>query len=130
MNVVSEEENIYPVLIIDDEIDLCCLLQDICRKKGLKARSANNLKEAGKELARDPRLIFLDNNLPDGLGLEFIPTIRGRSQNSCIIMISAENTGGLKEKAFRLGVNYFLSKPFDFTDVSHLIDKLASQPIN
>jgi two-component system OmpR family response regulator len=61
------------VLIIDDEKDLCELLEFYFKKKNYEVHVYHFLKEG--LLAVDqfaPCHVFLDNNLPDGLGWEKI----------------------------------------------------------
>ncbi|MEO5564972.1 MAG: response regulator [Chitinophagaceae bacterium] len=123
--IKEDHHNICKVLIIDDEKDLCLLLQSICRKKGMTAHIANNLSDASIELEQHPHLIFLDNNLPDGLGLEFIYNIREHTDHACLILMTAENSDHIEERAFEKGVDYFMLKPFNLALLSKLIDKIA-----
>ena len=64
------------VLIIDDEVDFCFLLKTYLSKKNYKISLANTLRQGMQLLeSENPDIIFLDNNLPDGLGwdkIEFI----------------------------------------------------------
>ena len=59
------------VLIIDDETDFCLLLRAYLSRLKYEVYCSNTLAE-GIEVAKkiDPAIIFLDNNLPDGLGWE------------------------------------------------------------
>ena len=118
-----KDKNAYKVLIIDDENDLCFLLQTICRQRGLKTQIANNLEKATTELRENPDIIFLDNNLPDGFGLEFIHTIREHTKDSFVVMMTAQSSDSFQKEVFQSGINYFLVKPFDISSVINLIDK-------
>ena len=119
-----KDKNAYKVLIIDDESDLCFLLQTICQQKGLKTIIANNLEKAATELRENPDIIFLDNNLPDGSGLEFIHTIRKYTKDSFVVMMTAQSSDSFQKEVFQSGINYFLVKPFDISSVVSLIDKI------
>ncbi len=59
------------VLIIDDETDFCLLLKAYLTRLKYQVFYSHTLA-AGLEQAKeiDPSIIFLDNNLPDGLGWE------------------------------------------------------------
>lgn len=64
------------VLIIDDETDLCMLLYSYLKRKNFDVQFTHNLKDgmaAIKEMR--PDVLFLDNNLPDGLGWEIAPQL-------------------------------------------------------
>jgi len=59
------------VLIIDDEVDLCLLLKTYLNRRNYEVYYSHTLSEGMsrfKELV--PDILFLDNNLPDGIGWE------------------------------------------------------------
>ena len=59
------------VLIIDDEIDFCLLLKSYLSKLRYEVYYSNSLNEGVEQAKKiNPSIIFLDNNLPDGLGWE------------------------------------------------------------
>ncbi|MBC7904847.1 MAG: response regulator [Gemmatimonadaceae bacterium] len=59
------------VLIIDDETDFCLLLQSFFSRKNYEVHLSNSLEAGMDALQRaKPDIVFLDNNLPDGLGWE------------------------------------------------------------
>jgi two-component system, OmpR family, response regulator len=64
------------VLVIDDEVDFCFLLKTYLSKKNYEILLANTLDQGMQLLESEvPDIVFLDNNLPDGLGwdkIEFI----------------------------------------------------------
>ena len=64
-------------LIIDDEIDICFLLSSVLKQKNLDISIAHNLNEGlGKVGNLEPEVIFLDNYLPDGKGLNAIKNVQ------------------------------------------------------
>ena len=64
------------VLIIDDEVDFCFLLKTYLTKKNYDIILANTLDQGMRLLmSENPDIVFLDNNLPDGLGWEKIELI-------------------------------------------------------
>lgn len=59
------------VLIIDDEVDLCLLLKTYLNRRNYDVYYSHTLSEGlsqFKEIV--PDILFLDNNLPDGIGWE------------------------------------------------------------
>lgn len=106
-------ENILKALIIDDETDICYLLSRLLKKKNLDTAFVNSLSEANKALKADhPEIIFLDNHLPDGLGINYIPYIKEHYPTSKIIMITAHDSVDDRAKAFKNGADFFIGKPF------------------
>ena len=57
------------ILIIDDEQDLCLLMKSYFVKKNYDVYSAASLQEGLTQMQLiHPDILFLDNNLPDGIG--------------------------------------------------------------
>ncbi len=78
------------VLIIDDEIDLCLLLKSYLLRKDYDVYLSHNL-EQGVPLIDEmhPEILFLDNNLPDGIGWAAAPELAKRYPSMFIVLISA-----------------------------------------
>jgi len=59
------------VLIIDDEVDLCLLLKTYLNRRNYEVYYSHTLKEGMSQFKQvEPDILFLDNNLPDGIGWE------------------------------------------------------------
>jgi two-component system OmpR family response regulator len=59
------------VLIIDDEVDLCLLLKTYLNRRNYEVYYSHTLKEGMNQFKQViPDILFLDNNLPDGVGWE------------------------------------------------------------
>ena len=120
-----EKKKILKVLIIDDELDICYLLSGILRQKELKASYVNTLSEAIVALETDtPALLFLDNHLPDGLGLDFIHHIKKNYPHVKIIMITAHDSAAERSRAYSEGADVFISKPFTRELINTTIDNI------
>lgn len=108
------------VVIIDDEEDLCLLLGAFLRKQNARVDYALTLKEGLLKIVQEqPDLILLDNNLPDGMGIDKIAIIREVGHGVRIVMMSAMNN--LRERALEAGAEEFLEKPVSFAAISHLV---------
>ncbi|MFT4033132.1 MAG: response regulator [Siphonobacter sp.] len=109
------------VLIVDDEEDLCMLLGSFLRRKKADVSYANDLQTGLETLNQvHPDIIFLDNNLPDGTGLDALPNWRQSHPESRIVMISAMSN--LRERALANGADAFLEKPLSFHSVESVLD--------
>jgi DNA-binding NtrC family response regulator len=123
-NVIEHSQPL--ALIIDDEIDICYLLSAVLRDKKLSAQSVFDLAQARNILQTvRPAIVFLDNHLTDGLGLEFIPYIKDISPQSKIVMITAYDDPASKQAAFSKGVDDFISKPLRRELINAAVDKLV-----
>ncbi len=110
-------------LIVEDEIDICFLLTGILRKKNLQTSFVNTIHEAQILLKTShPAIIFIDNNLPDGYGVDFIQQIKYTHPSIKIIMITADDTLANKNKALNTGADFFIGKPFTRDAINKTLD--------
>ncbi len=113
---------ISKALIIDDEIEIGFLLSRILRSKGIEVAFVNKLSDARTILTSyKPSLIFLDNHLPDGLGIEFSTYIKSLCPGSKIFIITAKETD--LEEAYRNGASEVIFKPFTSEDIFSVMAK-------
>jgi DNA-binding response OmpR family regulator len=78
------------VLIVDDEVDFGILMTTFFVKKGYQACSATSIYEGMKMLEEQrPDYIFLDNNLPDGLGWGNAKMVIEKYPQTRLILMSA-----------------------------------------
>jgi|SRR5664279_43290 len=113
------------VLIVDDEPDICFLFDRILHKRNLKTGYAYNLAEAALAMYSDtPSLVFLDNNLPDGQGIDFIPYLKLHYPQTEVIMVTANDSVSDEKRAFQKGADGFLSKPLSLDLINRTLDKI------
>jgi two-component system, OmpR family, response regulator len=119
--------DILKVLIIDDEADICYLLSTLLKQKNLEAEYVNTLTDAALALKKiAPEIIFLDNHLPDGLGMNFIEYIKSHYPEIKIVMITAHDTAADRQKALSEGADYFISKPFTRDMIYKTVEQLMN----
>lgn len=113
-------------LITEDDLVSNLLLSALIRGHGFTTVSAYSLDEARKHLAENTfQIIFLDNKLPDGLGIDFIPEIKSQAEVPLIIVMSAENFEDNVKRAFALGADEFLSKPLSHAEIRRVLGKVV-----
>ncbi|MBL0045296.1 MAG: response regulator [Flavobacteriales bacterium] len=100
------------MLLVDDESEICLLLQAMLAQYGISSSSAHTLAEARQNLASgEYDGVFLDVNLPDGKGHELIPLLKNAYPDIRVIVISAMDQE--RTVAMAAGADLFLPKPFD-----------------
>jgi DNA-binding response OmpR family regulator/HPt (histidine-containing phosphotransfer) domain-containing protein len=67
---------------------------------------------------RNPRLILVDQSMPQMTGVEFVESLRKAHNDVPIIMITAENTPQDVVRALAAGVTDYILKPFKTEDVA------------
>lgn len=110
------------VLIIDDEVEICYLLSRILRKSGIEVSYVNNISDARLKLTSfTPSVIFLDNHLPDGLGIDFAKYLSLKFPECRIIIITAKETNA--DHAYRNGASEIIFKPFTSENIFSALNK-------
>ncbi len=100
------------VLIIEDEGDMCLLLNILLTSKQMKLDHVKTLAAAEEYLQTEqPSVLILDNKLPDGFGVDFIPVVKKNYPEIKIIMISGFE-GAAKDVALENGADTYIAKPF------------------
>jgi len=114
-------------LIVDDEIDVCYLLSSILKHKNLQASYVNSISEAKRVLQEGHHsIVFLDNHLPDGFGINFVDEIRKLNPDVKIVMITAHDTNKDRSRAYEQGVDQFIGKPFTRQSILNAIENLVN----
>ena len=104
------------VLLIDDEPEICLLLQAILARQGITSTSANSLAEARENLKLGTfDGVFLDVNLPDGKGYDLIPELKATYPDIRVIAISAMDQE--RSSAMKAGTHLFLPKPLNLRTI-------------
>jgi two-component system, OmpR family, response regulator len=118
---------IEKVLIVDDELDICYLLSGMLKQRNFRTGFVNSLSDAVVALQTDkPALLVLDNHLPDGLGIDFIPYVKKNYPEIKVIMITAHDGALDRKQAYDGGVDLFVAKPLNRKLINDAIDKLYS----
>ena len=104
------------ILIVDDEVDYCMVMQNYFEEKSYDVYMSYTLNEGMKMLESiQPEIMFLDNNLPDGEGWSKIDTIVQNFPDLRLYLISAY---GEPRKMYEHTNNLtFWEKPISITNL-------------
>jgi DNA-binding response OmpR family regulator len=108
------------ILIVDDEPINLDFFDVMLSKLGFTVEKAEDGKEALEKVKRFyPDLIMLDNIMPKMSGWEVTKTLKADPKFSGIpiIMFSALDDVKDKVEGFELGVDDYITKPFNFSEV-------------
>jgi two-component system phosphate regulon response regulator PhoB len=106
----------YSVFVIDDEPDLCELIEFQLQKEGFTTNSLSNPLEAiGRARDFQPDLIILDVMMPelDGLRLCSMLKVDSQLKDIPILFLTARSDADERVKGFERGADDYLTKPFD-----------------
>lgn len=120
------------ILVIDDDPQICDLLQQVLREEGHVVHSALNGVEGISQYRQYlPELVFVDILMPEKEGLETILELRREFSHVMIIAMSGASEGAkinLLELAQQLGAQHRLSKPFQLETVVKLVNTALGKP--
>ena len=106
------------VLIIDDDRELCALVQRSLVAAGVDADCCHSGQSGLLHMeGRDYQLVILDVMMPGFDGFDTLEKIRARS---CVpvLMLTAKGDGASKVRGLRAGADDYLPKPFDLEELS------------
>ncbi len=101
------------VLIIDDDVTICKLLQKVMDSNGIYSEICNSGKEA-LELIRNNfyHVILLDISLGDLDGFEILKAIRSRNMDTPVIIVSGNDDDFDILYGLNIGADDYITKPF------------------
>lgn len=108
------------ILIVEDEIKLLNHLEDRMRIEGFVIYKCNNyieLESFIKEPKATVEIIVLDRLLDTQDSSSLVPEIKENMPDAKIIVLSALNSAVEKTNLLDLGVDDYLSKPFDIDEL-------------
>ena len=122
---VTKTQRTKKMLVVEDQGEMCLILDLILSERQFEPDYVNNLLDADEYLQKNkPSLIFLDNKLPDGYGVDFISYVKKKYPKIKIIMISGFGTA--RDVALENGADIFLEKPFSLDNVNQAIDQVLA----
>ena len=111
------------ILVVDDEKDICDILQFNLENEGYKVDLANSAEEALSILTDRHDLIILDVMMGGISGFKMAEKLRKEEKSVPIIFLTAKNTENDMLTGFSLGGDDYMSKPFS---VKELIARVKS----
>jgi len=122
VNNKIKNDNVFKVLIVDDEIFNITILENFCKSFGFITESAYNGEEALKKIERNSNegtpinIIFMDINMPVMNGFDAASAVqkmikKKEIENLYIIGVTAYVTKDVIEKAYQCGISEVVNKP-------------------
>ena len=106
------------ILVIDDDKELCALIQRCILTENIEADCCCGGREGLERLSeREYQLVVLDVMLPDMDGFETLEQIR-KEYRLPILMFTARNDITSKVRGLRAGADDYLTKPFDMDELT------------
>ena len=118
-----------PILVVDDEPEMCWILENIIRKTGLACMTALSAREAiALTESNQFGMAFLDAKLPDIDGLDLGRKLRKTNAHLPIVIVSGyfypddPTIEGVLQEGL---IAAFVGKPFDHDEIVSVITRYA-----
>lgn len=112
------------VLIVDDENDLCMLLQESLERMGYVCDICFSVTQAKAKLNRfEYDVVLTDLNMGAEYGMELVSHVVERHADTPIIVMSAFGNEDVSLMALKLGAFDFINKPLDNNELHHMIQR-------
>jgi len=109
-------------LVIDDEPDICELLNLTLGRMDIDTETAADVKSAKEKFSNHKfDLCLTDMRLPDGDGLELVEWMQTNASGVPVAVITAHGNVETAVQALKLGAFDFISKPLDLQNLRNIV---------
>lgn len=124
--------NEYKILVVDDEEDICEILQFNLQLEGFKVDVAHSAEEAMTYKLKEYNLILLDVMMGKISGFRMMQLMRLNDQTAHIpiIFITARDTENDVVTGFNLGADDYIAKPFSIREVVLRVKAVARRTLD
>lgn len=117
------------ILVVEDDQALADVLRRGLTDDGYAADVVGKLVDARNAVeVTDYELIVLDRGLPDGDGRELCSELRAGGDATPVLMLTARDALGEKVDGLDSGADDYLTKPFDYPELTARIRALLRRP--
>jgi two-component system NtrC family response regulator len=115
------------ILVIDDDIQVCETMQSLVNRMHLTCESVQTIAKGLNRLEEKPfDVVFLDVQLPDGNGLDALPTIKGTPSEPEVIILTGKGDPDGAELAIQGGVWDYMIKPSPIKDTMLTLNRVLA----
>jgi CheY-like chemotaxis protein len=126
-------ENNKTIMVVDDNPDIITIVRTILEGKGFNVLSASSGAECLEVLkSHKPDLIVLDIMMPEMDGLEVLTRLKAMSEftNVPVVLLTAKVQYEDVLGGYKLGADYYITKPFTSTQLINGINLLLGENKN
>jgi CheY-like chemotaxis protein len=123
-------DNKKTIMVVDDNPDIITIVRTILEGKGYSVLSATSGPELLNLLKTNkPDLIILDIMMPEMDGLEVLTRLKGLTETATIpvILLTAKVQYEDVLGGYKLGADYYITKPFTSTQLVNGINLLLGE---
>lgn len=118
------------ILIVDDDKNICEILEFNLKNEGFDVESAFSAEEAIKKLSNRFSIILLDIMMSGMSGYKMAEKLRSEGNQTPIIFLTAKDTENDMLTGFSVGCDDYISKPFSIKEVIARIKAVIKRKAN
>lgn len=112
------------ILVVDDEIGFCELVEGILAKEGYKVDTTTSSIEGLNLLSQNTYdIVYADLKMPEMDGLEMLKAIKEIDENIIVLMITGYGTIETAVEAMKYGAYDYITKPFQKDEIKKITRK-------
>jgi two-component system alkaline phosphatase synthesis response regulator PhoP len=126
-------DNEKTIMVVDDNPDIITIVRTILEGKGFNVLSASSGAECLELLkSQKPHLIVLDIMMPEMDGLEVLTRLKAMPEftNVPVVLLTAKVQYEDVLGGYKLGADYYITKPFTSTQLINGINLLLGENKN
>ena len=117
-NTPLEDENMFKILIVEDDSDLNRSVCSFLNNSGYDAVGCLDAESAYDEMYKNTfDCIVSDIMMPNIDGFEFAKTVRSLNNDIPILFMTARDDFASKQRGFRIGIDDYMTKPIDLDEL-------------
>jgi two-component system alkaline phosphatase synthesis response regulator PhoP len=121
----------YKILIVDDEEDLCEILQYNLNNSGFETETAHSAEEAMKKSLHNYDLFLLDVMMGQMSGFRLAERLKKEYKiNAPVIFLTAKDTENDILTGFSLGADDYIAKPFSVNELTARVKAVLKRTEN
>jgi putative two-component system response regulator len=119
------------VLILDDEPEICSLIQRKLSKQGFDCWPVTD-PERAMELPNEHQfsVVITDISMPGISGMEILAHVKQRMPACKVILVTGVGNRQTAAQAIMLGAFDYLEKPFDMEELVRVVSRACSDPLS
>ena len=112
------------VLVVDDEPNICDLLNELLSRQGYVIETCLNGQEAlTKVRAGAYDMVISDLKMPGINGIELIRTVKSESPDTATVLVTGFATVETAVEALRFGADDYVTKPFNIEELRKVVGR-------
>lgn len=116
--------------ILDDDINIVLMLRDIVEdsfKRAVIGFSSDAVTAEKEILELRPDIVLVDYLMPEMHGAELVKKIKRKYDGARFVMISQVDDKSMLSESYFAGIDYFIRKPINKTEVTEVLSRLERQ---